>query len=99
MKDALTVPNQALRFTPPAQNQEAASRGSGLLGLLIPRRPSNGSSGRAGGNGGHTVYVLRDNQPVAVPVETGSTDGSRTVIAKGELKAGDQVIVASRTAT
>jgi len=97
VNDALTVPNQALRFTPPSQNEEAGGRGSGLLGLLIPRRPRNGSSGQAGANG-HTVYVLRDNQPVAVPVEIGSTDGSRTVITKGDLKAGDQVIVASRTA-
>lgn len=99
MKDALTVPNQALRFTPPIQNEEATSRGSGLLGLLIPRRPSSGTSGQVGARGSHTVWVLRDKQPVAVPVEIGSTDGSRTVITKGDLKAGDQVIVASRTAT
>jgi HlyD family secretion protein len=37
--------------------------------------------------------VLRDGQPVAVPVQTGSSNGRQTEITGGELKAGMPVIV------
>lgn len=46
----------------------------------------------AGGGGRGVVWVLRDGEPVAVPVRTGATDGSYTEITGGGLKAGDQVI-------
>ena len=47
------------------------------------------------GPGGMTagvVHVLRDDEPVAVPVRVGATDGSFTQIV-GPLKAGDEVII------
>ncbi len=101
LKDALMVPNAALRFTPPVQHETATSRGSGLLGLLLPSRSRNGGSetAQAGADGRHTVWVLRGGEPVAVQVEIGPTDGSRTVIRSGDLAAGDKVIVAARTAS
>ncbi len=40
------------------------------------------------------VWVLRDEQPVAVPVTTGLDDDSFTEIVKGELEPDDRVIVA-----
>jgi HlyD family secretion protein len=43
-----------------------------------------------------TIYLLRDGKAVATQVEIGVTDGSRTEITKGELQAGDQVIVDQR---
>lgn len=99
VSDALLVPNAALRFAPPAQAEEDSARGSGLLGLLMPRRPSNSQASAIGADadGRHTVWVLEANEPVALSVETGSTDGDRTVIVGGDLSAGDPVIVASRT--
>jgi HlyD family secretion protein len=42
------------------------------------------------------VWVLRDGQPVAVPVTTGLDDDSFTEIVKGELKPDDRVIVAEQ---
>lgn len=42
------------------------------------------------------VWVLRDDEPVAVPVTTGLDDDSFIEIVKGELKAGDKVIVAEQ---
>jgi HlyD family secretion protein len=99
VKDALLVPNAALRYAPPAA-AESRRNGAGLLGLLMPRRPPRETMPAAAGPGGRrTVWVLRNDAPVAVSVTTGSTDGSRTQIVEGELAAGDPVIVGSRTSS
>ncbi len=45
------------------------------------------------------VWVLRDGEPVAVPVTAGLDDDTFTEIVQGELKAGDQVIVAEQRDT
>jgi len=88
--EALTVPTAALRYAPPAT--ESASRsGSGLLGYIMPARPSrSGSAGRVDGSG---VYVLRDGQPVRVKVTPGATDGSRIAVTSDALQEGDEVIL------
>lgn len=98
-QDVLTVPNAALRYTQAetavADEEDTetndGNRG-GLLGMLMPRRPDeNGSSTRADGK---SVWVLRNGQPVKVAVETGETDGSRTVVMSDALAEGDLVITA-----
>jgi HlyD family secretion protein len=48
-------------------------------------------------DGLRTVYVLRDGQPEAVRVKTGSTDGENTEILSG-LTEGDKVITGAREA-
>ncbi len=45
------------------------------------------------------VFVLRDGNPVAIPVVAGLDDDSFTEIVTGELKPGDQVIVAEQRTT
>jgi HlyD family secretion protein len=47
--------------------------------------------GRRGGGGVGTVWVLRDNKPVAISVRTGASDNTYTEVS-GDLKPGDQVI-------
>ncbi|MGV1869640.1 efflux RND transporter periplasmic adaptor subunit [Agrobacterium rosae] len=91
VKDAILVPNAALRYTPP---RESASRGGGLMGLFRPPR-----MGRQRGGGGagedstkRSVWVLRNNQPVSVQVETGATDGQFTAIKSGDISPDDQII-------
>jgi len=89
--DALLVPNAALRFSPPVlEETEDSSRGSGLLGLIMPRRPSAPSAGPT--EAGHRVWVLRENGPVEVKVTTGGTDARLTEIITGDLAEGDAVI-------
>lgn len=76
-KDALLVPNAALRFKPAnggAQKKEAGTK---------PGR--NGFAGR--------VYVLRGGEPVPVNVSLGITDNRSTEVLDGELKEGERVIV------
>jgi HlyD family secretion protein len=72
-RDALRVPDQALRYVP----------GGGPSAS----RPDAGKA---------QLWVLRDGQGVAVPVVLGLDDDSFTEIVSGEVKPGDQVIVAEQ---
>lgn len=92
VKDALLLPNAALRYKPEAA---ATSRGGGFMGLLRPPRRAR-TTVTTNGDGGRSVYVLHDGEPVAVTVTTGATDGRQTVVLSGDLKAGDEVITGTR---
>jgi HlyD family secretion protein len=91
--DALSVPNQALRFVPPQEERSAPSRG--FLESILPGRPSfrPPSAPRVAQGPNRTVHVLRDGQPAPVQVMVGASDERRTQIVKGALKAGDEVII------
>lgn len=94
--DVLTVANAALRYAPATDSSESSSgSGSGLLGMLMPRRPD--ATGRSATDGS-AVWVLRDGAPVSVAVETGETDGTRTEIRQGDLAEGDLVITDEQAA-
>jgi HlyD family secretion protein len=84
--DALTVSNSALRYAPPAIAQRRS--GGGLVGLIMPGRPQPSR----GIPTGDVVWVLREGQPVAVPVTRGATDGKRTEVTSDALRAGDLAI-------
>lgn len=89
VEDALQVPNAALRYVPPQTATTTTSSGSGLLGLIMPKRPAE-TAGEAAV--GHHLYVLRDGVPTAVEVETGDSDSKHTVILSGDVAEGDAVI-------
>jgi HlyD family secretion protein len=88
--DALQVPNAALRYAPPVQSP-SASRGGGLLGLILPRRPPD-AAGTVPGSG-HAVWVLRDGAPNRVAIVPGDSDGRSTALRSGDLAEGDPVIL------
>ena len=87
-KNALLVPNAALRFRP----AEAVTRPGKSPSPQLPKEGGKRSSDAASG----TVYVLENGQPKAVRVAVGITDSRNTEIVGGELKAGDEVIVEDR---
>jgi HlyD family secretion protein len=94
IRNALTVPNQALRFQMPQQNNRV--QGQSWLSRLLPRSgppqfrpPSAQRSTAAAGR----IFVLRDRQPVAVRVAVGPSDGQVTQIVRGEIAEGDSVII------
>ncbi len=94
-KDALLVPNAALRFTPPAT--PAPAQQQSILSRLLPRPPRFGSRANAangknvqGGSG--QVYVLDSGVPTAVPVSIGPSNGRLTEVTSAALKEGAAVI-------
>ncbi len=91
----LLVPNAALRWQPPADAGKPSS-GGGVMRALIPRPPQNNLARPAPMPKAGTearVWVLRDGQPVPVPVTVGVSDGRLTEITGGELDNGTAVIV------
>lgn len=89
----LLVPNAALRFTPLGP-REPPKKSGGIVSSLIPRppdQPAKKASGN-GANGEKRVWVLANGTPRPVSVTVGSSDGHRTEITGGDLRAGMQVI-------
>lgn len=92
LKDALLVPNAALRFTPP-RPQKSAKENRGLLGALLPHRPRQTPSEKREKEGllegrGRLVWTLRNGKPAGVPVTVGVTDGQMTEVVAGNIKPG-----------
>ena len=97
-KDALMVPNAALRFRPadmvkPADNGGANAMKAGAGSKVSPQGTAkkNGKGKRDVSSG--TVYVLEDDRLMARLVQLGISDGRSTEIVGGELKAGDRLAV------
>jgi HlyD family secretion protein len=89
---ALLVPNAALRFSPPAQEQRKSSRG--LLARLLPRPPGMDTSQTVDTKKKEqTLWVLQNGQPTAATVTIGATDDTMTEILSGALDPGTPVIV------
>jgi HlyD family secretion protein len=95
-KQALAVPNEALRFQPPAQKE---SEGFSITRMFMPRFPPAQRGKRsATEDGTRAVYVLRDGKPAEVRVKTGASDGKVTVISSGDLKPDDPMIISQKPA-
>ena len=97
VSDALTVPNAALRFSPPSETENVDNRN--FLQKIMPgpphlRRPSVTEQPTGADR---KVWVLKDGKPEEVSVTVGPTDGKRTQIVKGDLKPGEAVIVDTAT--
>jgi HlyD family secretion protein len=85
------VPNAALRYSPPAPEMADNKRAGGsLLSKLFPRstRTRPRKNNESGDRSRQQLWVLRDNQPQAVTVTVGATDGIMTEILDGEVTEG-----------
>jgi HlyD family secretion protein len=92
VKQALLVPNTALRFTPPDTSKRDSR---GLLGSLIRRGPPRfrrPSAPARANSRTRNIWILRDGEPVRLQVTVGASDGRRTQVTSGDLKEGDAVI-------
>lgn len=96
-KDALLVPNSALRFTPIADSATAGKSGGGIVSSLLPRMPAGARKSAGGSSTSRQVWLLRDGKPLPVPVRTGISDGRLTEITGGELDVGMAVITDQRS--
>ncbi len=97
IRNALLIPNAALRYAPPVAETEAASGGT-LLSRLFPRRPRSGGTPQATGRD-RTVWILRDGQPEAVEITIGASDGRMTEVLAGPLEPGMTLITDTMAAS
>jgi HlyD family secretion protein len=94
VKDAVLIPNAALRFSPPVRDE--AQPKVGLVARLLPRpprSPSRNNQDQGADSKQQRVWILRDGQPLAVPVAVGATDGIMTELVKGDVEPGTALIV------
>jgi HlyD family secretion protein len=95
-KQALVIPNEALRYAPPAQ-QEAES--FSITRMFMPRFPRSQRGKRdASADGTRNIYVLNNGKPLETKIKTGASDGKVTVVTNGDLKADAPVITAQKQA-
>ena len=87
VKDALLLPNAALRYAPVST---AAGSRRGMFSMFGPPPRPQPTAAPVGNE--RAVWILRDNQPVRIPVTIGATDGQFTVLTSGEIKADDALI-------
>ncbi|MEJ2060180.1 MAG: efflux RND transporter periplasmic adaptor subunit [Gammaproteobacteria bacterium] len=85
LKNALLIPNAALRFTPPVT--KTASGGSrSIFSRLFPRPASHTAKPEQPlGEGKKRVWTLKNGKPVAIPVTVGASDGKMTAVVKGDI--------------
>jgi len=95
IKDALLVPNEALRFAPPPTS---SSENVGLLRSLIPHPPRRQPGANMENAGSKRVWVLENGELKGVPVTIGFSDGKFTEILSGDLKPGMRVVTDMRQA-
>jgi HlyD family secretion protein len=95
VKNALLVPNIALRFTPAIAASAQQTDGRSLIQRIMPGPPpmTSSSKGQEEDHAGPRVWVLRNRQPFPVTVTTGITNGKLTAIASNEIQAGTPLIV------
>jgi HlyD family secretion protein len=97
VKDAVLVPNSALRFSPPQQesSSNADSSGGGILMKILPHPPSMPSKNQPEGadKNRQKVWTLSNNKPVPILITTGTTDGSMTEVVKGDIAPGTILIM------
>ena len=89
VRNALLVPNAALRFRP------AVARSGGPAGFsMMPlRAPPAAKSAKVSRGTLQTLYVVgEDGQPKPLQVTAGATNGSLTVVSGGGIEAGLAVI-------
>jgi len=104
--EVLTVPDAALRYTPPAPPKEKASS-SPFMPMSPPRMSAQRRGGGSGAGAGNKpgdgtmrsgVWVLENGTPKRVFVQTGGSDGQNTEIVSGPIQAGTVVITDQETA-
>ena len=94
-ENVLLVPNAALRFSPESRAAAAKGQQASFVSKLMPRPPAppprrdGASAARAGSP---QVWVLEEDNPRAVTITTGVTNGRLTEVTGGDLKPGMAVI-------
>lgn len=95
IQNALLLPNAALRFSPPQNNQAASG---GLMSKLMPRPPRAAKTADSKDKKQQKIWLLHtDNSLQELAIAIGASDGKFTEITGGELQPGMAVVVNSST--
>jgi HlyD family secretion protein len=90
VKDAVLIPNAALRFTPPARAEQPSG---GILSALIPMRRFGGGKPQDNGKKQSRVYKLENGRAEPVDVTVGPSDGTWTELRKGDIAPDTPLVV------
>lgn len=88
IKDALVVPNAALRFSPPSADR-GITNSTGVMGRLFrppSNRPITTKTSRTPGQ--RSIWVVEDNTPREIQIAIGPSDGTMTQILGGDVTEG-----------
>lgn len=105
-QNALLVPNAALRFKPLDGSGTPGAPSAKPAGMAAAPGGAGGQPGAGRGEGAQqrrrdpssgTVWILEGDKLKAVTIKTGITDGRNTEVLEGELKPGQQVVVAENS--
>jgi HlyD family secretion protein len=93
VENAILVPSAALRFSPPAQQEEKSS--TGLVRALLPRPPRSAQqrNDTTFKRKQQRVWIIMNGQLSAVNVTTGASSGLMTEILNGDIQPGMEVVV------
>ena len=106
-ENVVVIPNMAMRFKPPDQNDEAVeilrqekSRVARPVGTRRTSRAAGVGGGAGGGRGNRraTIYLLKDGKAQPVEVQLGVTDGTRSEVLDEAIGENDAVIIAMSSA-
>ena len=93
--NVVLVPNAALRFAPSTNGASGASRGGGLVGMLLPRPPGMNDSKIEEPDTKskeQQVWALRNGQLAALSFRKGLSDGLHTEVASGPVESGMELV-------
>ena len=94
--ERMLVPNGALRFEPPKEEEAGGVQVSGGKEFGLEREEAQATIGRGSRQ---TVHVLQDDGTLEpVEVVTGQSDGRYTAVTSDELKPGMKVVTSIRAA-
>jgi HlyD family secretion protein len=99
VKNAVVVPNSALRFKM-TQEDTAQSSNNSIVNSLLPHPPREQSKQKEitiTSGSQQAVYVLKGGRPVAVSIITGVTDGVTTEVLSGGIEPGMSLIIGTIT--
>ncbi|MEW5802539.1 MAG: efflux RND transporter periplasmic adaptor subunit [bacterium] len=97
VKDALLVPNAALRFDPAALLNQESKESQNLVSMLLPRprrrRPDSRQKESPANKYQRKVWMLRDGEAAVIPLTVGLSDGQMTEVKKGDIHEGLDLLV------
>jgi HlyD family secretion protein len=96
VKDAVLIPNAALRFIPPTR--ESQSRGPGLVGMLLPHPPHPPAKVLREKTDHHQqqIWLLEAGELKPLMIKAGESDGSMTEVLAGDIPPAARIVIDSK---